>query len=161
VRGVPFARKEPKVAEIIGMDELVPQDIEITYRGDTYKFPGDIDTETTFRLADMVVRLTRAEIDEGTERIKELGSDDHKKAMDAQQKLTLEVQEELLKLLQRNHPDLETFPFGAKGFQALLGNVLTQLGFGQAEPPDPPKPRPKMTTVKKKSRSKRSSSSRR
>lgn len=118
------------MAEIVNLDELVPDDITFEFRGQTYPFPGDIDTETTFRLARMLRELGRAEEAASEQREDEA-------AQEEQEKLTLAVEGELLKLFQRRTPDLESLPFGATGFQVVLLHVLAALGF--SAPADPPK----------------------
>lgn len=142
------------MAEIIDMDVLVPKDLEISYRDKTYRFPGDIDVETTFVLQELLEAFIAAEepIITGSPTRPQRAT--YKKA-------TLAVEKELTALLRVRDEQIEKFPFGAVGFKVLLIQVLVKLGFGFSglgeEPPPLPKPQ---TGRKRTSRSKPSTTSR-
>ena len=134
------------MAEIIDLDELVPDDIEYTWKGQTYVLPGDIDVATTFRLAKLLRKLTAAE--------EALVGEDVTEAMhDECERITLDVEEELLKLMQARDATLEKLPFGVQGFRVLLMHVLMKLGFQATEPE--PRPLPKRTVPRKRKPRKR------
>jgi hypothetical protein len=144
------------MAEVVNLDEILPGDIDLVWRGATYVLPGDIDVETTFGLQKLLAELGRAE--EAT-LTAEPGSEEEQTAHDRQRDVSMKIEKELLRLLQTNHPELEKLPFGIAGFKYVLGLTLAKLGFSTvaSDPePDPPKP----ARAPAKAKSKRSTSSR-
>jgi hypothetical protein len=110
--------------QIIELDALVPDAIEFRYQDNSYVLPGDISVETTFHLQKLLTALAQAEA--------------NPKAVDEQEKLTLEVEQVLLGLFRQHDPKLEALPFGVVGFRYVLAHILTVLGFGRDEPADDP-----------------------
>lgn len=141
------------MAEVVNLDEILPDSIELVWKGQTYVLPGDIDVETTFELQQLLVDLGRAE--EAT-LAADPESDERQEAVDLQRSVSLKIEKVLLRLLQVNHPELEKLPFGIAGFQYVLGLVFAKLGFLTEDEPDPPKPAPKPKAAG--SRSRRSTS---
>lgn len=146
------------MAEIVQLDELVPESIIFNYRGKDYEMPGDIDVDTTFLLQQLIVQLAQAE--EAVDAAAVLRAAATKptaiaranreinKANSDNARITKNTEAEILKLFQVNHPELEKLPFGAKGFQVVLAHVLIKLGFAtpddqDAADADPPTPAPK------------------
>lgn len=159
-------------SDVLNLDKLIGEDIEVEWRGEKYFFPGDIDTETTFVLGELIRQLAVAETTTDIARI-ELqqaegltATQKASKVVDdlerKQKELTLRVEATMLGCFKARHPDLEKLPFGARGMQAILAKILIQLGYGGADAaPDPtPKNREQRRAADRK-RSKPSSSSRR
>lgn len=124
------------MAEIIEVDALVPDDMEFRFRGGTYTLPGDISVTDTFRMQKLIVALAQAEEAEN---------------LPEQERLTLEVEAFLLGLFRLRNPELESLPFGSRGFTVVLGVILTKLGFGVPDENPPPatrttKPRSRKTS---------------
>lgn len=140
------------MAELIDMDALVPEDLEIKYRGQTYVFPGDIDVHTTFVLQDLLDAFIAAEasILDGTPT---------KAQKDAYKQAVIATEKELTALLRERDQEIEKFPFGATGFRVLLLQILMKLGFSFAETAAPLEKRT-VPKTKRTSRSKPSSTSR-
>lgn len=159
------------MAQIIKIDELVPEEIIFQYKDVDYSLPGDIDVDTTFRLQQLLVQLGQAEQAVATAQLERLQAVKEaavsraesrlSRALNTQRQATLKVEKEILALFKVNHPDLEKLPFGAAGFQAVLSHVLLMLGFGtfsdEEEEPDPT-PAPKRSP-RPRTKSPRSSSS--
>lgn len=117
------------MAQIIEMNELVPEDIIVRYGNPPvdYKIPGDIDVETVFRLFEMFQALSSTE-----------GND--QEVFDSLKAKFGDIRAELLKLFQVRDPKLKELPFGLRGTGALLRVILGQLGLVvTAENPTPPK----------------------
>lgn len=111
------------MAEIIKLDELVPEDIIFVYQGKEYTVPGDLDTETVFRIfkhlrAVLELRETR-EADGSIP-----GEDEIKRAAKSLHDLLLDI-------FKVRDPDLESLPFGAKSLPIVTEAVLSRLGVGQ------------------------------
>ena len=124
------------MAEIIDLDELVPDDIVFKYRGQQYTMAGDIDTETVFRLFRMYAEFAEENED-----------------ADAAERTTIKVKEFLLQLFQQRMPDLEALPFGVKSMPLVMQQVLSGLGVdATADPPPPPPPAPGGKTSTKRTR---------
>jgi hypothetical protein len=134
------------MATIVNLDELLPEDIVVTYRGKDYPLPGDIDVESVFRLFAIFTALTTQPIDgkpeEMMEQIKSRFGD---------------VNAELLALFRERQPDLEKLPFGIAGTGAVIKLILGQLGLSISNTGDPtPPPRTaKKTTARRASNRKR------
>jgi hypothetical protein len=117
------------MAEIVQLDDLVPQDITFVYRGDEYHVPGDLDTETVFKIFQHLKGLTGLRGDDGK------AADDEaiRRASDNLRKILLDV-------FRIRQPDLETLPFGTRS-QAIITERLLSLiglpGVGEAEEPVP------------------------
>lgn len=125
--------------QIINLDELVPEAIEFVYQKETYLLPGDIDTETTFKLEQLLIETTNTEVDlllaqgvllaaakpAAITKARKLFND----AKSRQVAATLKTEAEVLALFKVNHPDLEKLPFGAAGLKVVLAHLLVKLGF--------------------------------
>lgn len=156
------------MAEIVRLDELVPESIVFNFRGNDYEMPGDIDVDTTFVLQQLIVQMAQAEeaVDAAgamrAQATKPAAIDRANRAINkanaANAQITKKTEAEILKLFQVNHPDMEKLPFGATGFQAVLAHVLIKLGFASEATTDPT-PAPKRSQPRK--TSPRSSSSKR
>lgn len=131
--------------QIVELDDLVPDAIDFRYQGKSYVLPGDITVETTFRLQKMLTALGEAEADP--------------KKADEQEKLTLEVEQQLLELFRQKDPELESLPFGVVGFSYVLSHLLAKLGFG-SDGVDPRKAEPTKRKPQDRKKSQRSSTSR-
>jgi hypothetical protein len=136
----------------LDLDGLVPEDIEIHYREQTYLIPGDMDTDTMWRLLDVF---------QGLEKKTGVGS------LELQKKALKRGEAEVLALVQMRQPEVEQLPFGLVGLQHVLSAVLEAIGVAveqRSEDPNPP-PKPKMAIPKAKkhppSKSRRSPGSRR
>lgn len=135
---------------VIDLDKVVPEDVIFKYRGEDYRFPGDIDADTVLVLVKLVNELARAE-----GHVEDVPGDSAKA-----RRVGKQLDEELLKLFQVNHPQLERLPFGAHALSMVVGTVLTRLGFMDAETPKPDGDPPTKARAKpKKARSRRSSTS--
>jgi hypothetical protein len=129
-------------SDVLNLDELIGEDIEVKWRGKSYWFPGDIDTETTFVLGEFVRQLAVAETTTDIARIELAqaeglaGTQKAAKTVDElerkQKELTLRVEGRMLDCFKARHPELEKLPFGARGMQAILARILIQLGYGGA-----------------------------
>lgn len=135
------------MARIIDLDAVVPEDIEFTYRGETYAIPGDIDVEQTFRIIRMFEEAQAAEANSAP--------------IDERERLNLVIRDELLELFRVRNPDLADLPFGTIAYQHVLVTVLGQLGLQVVGEPTPPEPRPKKQETRAVPRSRRSSGSQR
>src|SRR5438105_2962391 len=104
----------PMPARIVQLDDLVPDELVFNYRGTDYRLPGDIDTETTFRLQELLVEMGEAEtgtvvalgaqVDaEGAPAVKKARAR-HAAAVARQKKVTIETEREILGLFKVNHP---------------------------------------------------------
>lgn len=135
------------MAQIIDLNELVPQDIIIRYGSPAkdYKLPGDISTEMVFRLFEMRQALATVEGKTPGE------------IVGAMKGRFGDIEGELLKLFQQRDPKLTYLPFGIRAMGAVLAVVLGQLGLEVTEE-NPQKPastpaRPKRSpTVKSRRR---------
>lgn len=122
------------MAQIIDLNELVPEDITIRYGRPPvdYKLQGDMSVEAVFRLFEMfrtISSVTEGDDDEVFDQLKGRFGD---------------IREELLKLFQVRQPDMTELPFGIRGIGALLQVILQQLGVSVSdETPTPPSPRKK------------------
>lgn len=135
----------------LDLDAIVPDDLAITYRGESYAIPGDIDVETTYTLQDLYNGLLQAEgLIEGSE-----------PNSDEARKLTLQLRGEILKLMQVRTPDVKEVPGGSRGLTAIALAILGQLGFvipdvdaaeGNGGRPRPPTRRPPAKKKAKKAR---------
>lgn len=120
--------------EIVDIDELVPDDIEFKYRGETYTIPGDLDVDETLELYALLTRLAKAESTGSEAELKRILD----KAKGA-----------LLPIFQVYQPDMEKLPFGAAGLGIVLRRVLQLIGLlqvvddgGGSGVRDPQKPPP-------------------
>lgn len=126
----------------IDLDELVPEDINFTFKGDTYTIPGDLTVDQTFDVVSVWTRAAEAEL-----------TGDQDKIRKTNQALT----DQLLQLFRIKHPDLESLPFGVAAYRAIVAQVLIAVGLTIEDEQDPPKPSP----APARARSRRSSGSRR
>ena len=150
---------------IVNLDELVPEEITFRWKGADYRLPGDIDTETTFTLQQLLVEMGEAEaavLQASADGLDAKNGAQGKRASSAmvaaqgrQRRVTAKVEKEILRLFQTNHPDMEKLPFGVVGFTIVLTYVLTELGFGEMEqdPTPPPPNRQTRRAAKKTARS--------
>jgi len=115
--------------EIVDIDELVPEDIEFKYRGETYTIPGDLRTDQTLKLYALLVRLAKAEAKGNAA---ELG------------RTVGQAEAALLPIFQVYRPELKELPFGAAALAVVLRRVLTLIGLLEVAPAaDPQEPAPK------------------
>lgn len=118
------------MAEIIDLDELVPDDIVFKYKGGEYTLPGDLRTEDTLKLYALLQRLAETEA---------------KGTADELKRVITQTEAALLPLFQIHHPEMERLPFGATALGHVLRRVLALLGLLQtvdAEAPTPVPPAP-------------------
>lgn len=120
------------MTEIVNLDDLVPPDVELTYRGKKYVIDGDTSVEDVFRLFALYRELAEAQAIEGND----------EEQVEKVKAAFGRVQEHILKLLQKRTPDLDESPFGMKGTMEVIKIVLSKLGLGIVEDDDPPTPRP-------------------
>jgi len=117
------------MAEIINIDDLIPPDIELQYRGASYTIPGDLDTETVLRVFEtfrQVLALSSA----GAGEVK---TADIKKASETLRDL-------LLGVFQIRNPELTSLPFGSTSTPIVVQHLLRSLGvdlFGENEETTP------------------------
>lgn len=128
------------MAQIINLNELVPEDIIIQYGTPIvdYRLPGDMDVEAVFRLFEMfrALSVTEGDGDEVFDQLKTRFGD---------------IRLELLRLFQQRQPELTELPFGIRGTGALLRVILGQLGVNVTEEtPTPPSPTKKARSTAKK-----------
>src|SRR4051812_9427380 len=119
------------MARIINLDELVPEDVEIRYRGGTYMLPGDVSTETIFKLFELYRTLASGVEDE-----------DPAAVMARLRDRFGDIEAELLSLFRQRQPELEAPPFGLSALGAVLRVILAHLGINIPEGSAPPPPRP-------------------
>lgn len=106
------------MAEIIQLDELVPDDITFVYRSKEYYVPGDLDTETVFR----VFKYLREVVDLRTE---DGGPMDEASV----QRSATRLEELLLSVFQIRDPDLRgPLPFGARSLPIITAKLLEAIG---------------------------------
>jgi hypothetical protein len=143
------------MAQIIGLDEILGEDIVFDYHGVRFTFPADVGTELVWKLGDLYSKLTEQETKIN---VKEAEGKAHVAETSAYRVTVTDTEAALLEGFRVNHPDLENLPFGAGGFMVVLAHVLAKLGF--LSTPDPPKGSPAMTIPRSRKRSKPSNSSR-
>jgi hypothetical protein len=124
------------MATIVDLNALIPEDVVIRYGRPPkdYAIPGDISTETVFRLFDMYEKL---KVVEGDDAITGLKAG------------LRELEAELLELFRVRDPKLQTLPFGLTGLGHVIRTVLGQLGLQVTENPTPPKPKTRTTSRKR------------
>lgn len=98
------------MAQIIDLDDLVPDDLEFRFRGETYVVAGDLSIETVLGLIKNLGRWTEAKND--------------KESQDA----LLGLERDLLVLFKERQPDLEKLPFGLQGVTQVTLALLRQIG---------------------------------
>ena len=133
------------MAEIINLDDFIPEDIELVYKGESFFIPGDLDTEIvlkvfdTFRsalaLSSSVEETDTKDIERTAKRLNDL----------------------LLSIFQIRNPELDGLPFGSVATPIVVQKLLKSLGVDltREEVPDPPKPAPSRSPRKKPSSSAR------
>ena len=105
------------MSKIINLDELLPEDLQFAYQGETYAIPGDITIEQVFRFYDLFDKMRE-----------EMAADDSPEAKAKQGKSAVErLQEELLRVFQIRQPHLETLPFGIRGTATVVSHILASL----------------------------------
>lgn len=118
------------MANIIQLDSLVPEDLEFTYRGESYVIPGDLDGETVLKLFRMFGQLAqlmaKAGEDPGTET-------DARKAATEMRRISADVDKTLLELFRLRQPGIEKLPFGVKTMPIVIKTILEHLGLGSEE----------------------------
>lgn len=117
------------MAEIINLDELVPEDVIFKYQGKEYVLPGDISTEAVFKLFKFFREMLAAQKPaEGEDDI------DTKEVEDSVKKLKAE----LLSLFQERDPDLKEVPFGVSSMPIVMETLLKKLGVEITDEGNPP-----------------------
>lgn len=117
------------MAEIVDLDELVPDDIEFHYRGQTYLIPGDMESEQVLLLYKLLTELDKLATAEGGEDVKRLERQNRR------------VKQALLPIFQLRQPALKELPFGGLSLRIVIRQLLTQMGMiaiAEPEPADPP-----------------------
>lgn len=104
----------------LDLDELLAEDLTVTYRGVAYVIPGDISVPDAFRL----VRYRNA-----------VGASS---TIAAQEKNLVEAGAFLLDLLRISTPDLEKLPFGVFGMTRVIEQYLAHIGLEVTPPSDDP-----------------------
>lgn len=111
------------MAEIVQLDDLVPEDIVFVYREEEYVVPGDLDTETTLRVFKYLRNLVT--LRDSREQGDIPAEADVVKAASA-------LQELLLSIFQIRNPSLTSIPFGAKSLPIVTERILGLLGISTA-----------------------------
>src|SRR5581483_1330813 len=113
------------MAEVVDLDQLIPDDVEFKHRGKTYRVPGDIPTKQVFELYRLYQDLAEAETSTEAD-------------ADAQERATEKVKDGLLRLFRVLQPELEELPFGAMSLTIVLQTILLKLGVVQQAIDAPP-----------------------
>lgn len=142
------------MAEIVNLNEILGEDIVFDWQGAQYTFPADVSTKLTFRLADLYKQLDEAErlIAEKKKRAEPTDKDEA-----AYRVLIADTEEALLEGFRDRHPELESLPFGSRGFSIALAVILSRLGFISAPGPQPRRPEKKAIPRRKPSKPSKSS----
>lgn len=115
------------MAEIINLDELVPEDVVFKYQGKEYVLPGDISTESVFKLFKFFREMLEAQKPKDDEEL------DTKEIEDTVTKLKAE----LLILFQERDPSLKDVPFGVSSMPIVMQTLLAKLGVEVTEEGNP------------------------
>lgn len=97
----------------VNLDDLLPEDLTINYRGDKYVVPGDLDVDTATTLFRTLKEQAAAED----------GEDDETTAERVAASRAF-----LLELFRIRQPNLESLPFGVKGTAHVILAILRHLG---------------------------------
>lgn len=112
------------MAEIINLGELVPEDILFVYGEKEFVLPGDLDTETVFKIFAYFRDVMQLRVD-GDEKVRQAD------LIAASNKL----HDLLLGIFQQRNPDLEgPLPFGARSLPIITEKILGRLGIGTEGP---------------------------
>lgn len=135
------------MTQIVDLDAIVPEDVTFSFRGKKYLLPGDLDVEHTYKLLRCFTAAGKAE----------QGDD-----LGKRERAETQLRDALLELFRQRDPELAELPFGVKGLQIVLIEVLKAIGLeiqsGGEGPPT--KPGPKRSRPSKRSpRSAKSSGS--
>jgi hypothetical protein len=128
------------VAKIVNIDEMIPEDVEIVYRGKTYVIPGDVDGATVFTLLNAFRELAIL----GTAA---RGGEDVSRKLDTVAKRLNKL---LLGLFQISDPTLTELPFGTKSLPIVVREILVSFGLVPADDAvDPPTPKASIPKTRK------------
>lgn len=119
------------MANVVNIDEVLGEDLELVYRGETYTVPADLDGQTVFKLLSMYGNIAKL-------------ADDPRANAAKLEKIAQEMNDTLLGLFQLRRPELKELPFGTKSLPVVLREILKQLGVGPeaGDPAGPPKRKP-------------------
>jgi hypothetical protein len=106
--------------EIVNLDELVPEDITFVYQSKEYVVPGDLDTETVFKIFQHLKALLELRDADGG-----LDEDGARRAAEAMGEL-------LLNVFRIRQPDMRELPFGTRGRAIIAERLLDNIGVGGA-----------------------------
>ena len=107
------------MAQIVNLNELVPEDIVIRYGTPPkdYRLPGDISVDSVFRLFAMFQALTATPVEgEGAALLADLKN------------RFGDIEAELLALFQIRDPKMTTLPFGIASLNQVLRIILASWG---------------------------------
>lgn len=116
------------MAEIINLNDLIPDDIEMQYGDKVYVIPGDLDTETVLK----VFKVFQAMLEL-------VGKADASEA--EVKKAAKDMSDMLLSVFRIRDPQLEKLPFGRQSTTIVVSKLLQSLGLdvgGDAAPPTIP-----------------------
>lgn len=122
--------------EIVNLDELLPDDVVVKYQGVDYRLPGDVDTETVFKLMDQFKALTSIDGEDADTVFAEMRT------------RVSDIHAELLALFQVRQPQLTELKLGLRATGALLKVILGRYGVQITDTGNPTQPAPKKTPRK-------------
>jgi hypothetical protein len=126
------------MARIVNLDELVGEDIEFKYAGESYVIPGDIDVETVFDLFEKFQSVSKIE------------EKDPAQLTAAVRARFDGITSKLMEVLTVRQPGLERYPFGIRGTGVVLREILSALGVSVTADPPAPAPRAQRRSAGKK-----------
>lgn len=94
----------------LDLDELLPEDLTITFRNEKYVIPGDLSVESAFRLVAYRNQLGRSD------------------SVAAQRKTLGEIEQFMLELFQQRQPAMTKLPFGVFGLTKVITTYLEHIG---------------------------------
>jgi hypothetical protein len=154
-------------ANVINLEEVVPGLSGTTFEmpdGKKYHVPGDLPTETVFKMLALFEELVSFEEKSATAMSKEASSASISKVREGLKAVTDRINEELLAIFRLSDPKLETLPFGSQTTAVVLGEVFKALGLasdgGRQELPSPPPVAPRRGGKKTTKRSTKTAGSR-
>lgn len=124
---------------IIELDSLVPDDIEIKFKGETYTIPGDLDTPTILSVFKHFQRI-----------LNESDTDDDTVTDAVIEKAYTDMNALLLEVFQIRRPDLKVLPFGQKSLPIVVATLLNSITEGEADEETDPTPAPANRSPRKK-----------
>lgn len=108
------------MANIVNLDELVPEDIVFEFREKQYVVPGDLDTETVFKVFQHLRSLYDSRPEDGSPMTEE-----------AVKQAAASLEDLLISIFQIRDPSLRgPLPFGARAMGIVTEKILAALGIG-------------------------------